>query len=128
MWQDYREKQVRKYKCAYMQELYDCHPDFRYTNPTMLPAVRLDAPATILYGQCIYLIGPTNGLIKIGYSKQLNQRRYEIAKEVGVPEVQVIATMPGDKRGEAKLHRRFDNLRVWKEWFQDQPEIREAFC
>jgi hypothetical protein len=106
------------------------HGDVYQIDPKFLPPLETDGAATILLGECVYLLNNADcGLLKIGYSKRLLYRMGEIAEEVGCSPKALtsLATVPGDKRLERKLHHRFADSRVVGEWFKDCPEIRREF-
>lgn len=101
------------------------------------PPLQADGPACILCEDCVYFIqfvgesGEENGLVKIGYSGQLVQRRHELAREyIGdrfrAGWLRVLGTVPGDRNREAIYHRRFHEFRVFGEWFEPHPDIIEA--
>lgn len=71
------------------------------------------------------------GLIKIGFSTNLSKRLKAISKGSSMPDgmtigpVVLLATEPGDRRREERLHRRFDRSRVGNsEWFRPSKALR----
>jgi len=59
--------------------------------------------------------------IKIGYTNRSIEERI---KELALPNVEVLAVIPGDRKDEANLHRKFRRWRIGRsEWFQPAPEI-----
>lgn len=71
------------------------------------------------------------GLIKIGFSTNLKKRLKDISKGSSMPDgmtigpVTLLATEPGDRNLESRLHRRFDRSRVDNtEWFRPSKALR----
>lgn len=61
--------------------------------------------------------------IKIGYSANPEER----ARGLSLPGTEVLASIPGDRQAETRLHKRFEHLRVGdSEWFTNAPEL-ESF-
>jgi hypothetical protein len=57
--------------------------------------------------------------IKIGHSIDVRRRLTE------VPHEQVLATVPGSPRDEARCHAAFKHLRTSGEWFRAEPDLLE---
>lgn len=65
--------------------------------------------------------GLSDDVVKIGYSDDPEKR----IKQLGLPDVELIAIFPGDITQETKLHRRFKHLRLGNsEWFKLDHELR----
>lgn len=63
------------------------------------------------------------GRIKIGCSGQPWRRAYKLS--TGNPNgVRILAAVPGRFADERALHRRFEHLRISREWFRADPELR----
>jgi hypothetical protein len=63
------------------------------------------------------------GRIKIGCSGQPWRRAYRLS--TGNPNgVQIVVAVPGRFADEHALHRRFAHLRISREWFRADPELR----
>lgn len=99
--------------------------------PRELP-VKMDGPASIIDGQCVYFMqfigkGGDEGLVKIGTTGQLRVRRHQIPAELGFPHKQrwfrVLGTIPGGRDLEQELHAKFDNFREFGEWFAPDPDL-----
>jgi hypothetical protein len=58
----------------------------------------------------IYFAQLETGAIKIGFSENLETRLPQLEADFGGPIV-LLATMPGDRRDEYRIHRRFNHLR-----------------
>src|SRR6266481_301165 len=68
-------------------------------------------------------------LIKIGWSKEPASRLRELS--TGNPNLELVATMEGNRKSETELHRRFSHLRHKGEWFRFDDEIKDfikAIC
>lgn len=64
-----------------------------------------------------------DGLIKIGCSQDPQRRQYRL--NTGNPKaIQWLGAVPGSRRDEAALHRRFRHVRVRGEWFRPDEELR----
>lgn len=64
----------------------------------------------------IYFIGPREGIVKIGFTTDLEERMRRL--QCGSPvALEVIATVAGDTRLEREYHRRFADARQHGEWF-----------
>ena len=73
---------------------------------------------------CVYFIETHDGaFVKIGYSIDLPQRFDQLG--VMMPGLRLIGYVPGTRRMEGRLHRRFDAHRERGEWFRQASEIRE---
>jgi hypothetical protein len=77
-------------------------------------------------GYVYFVLSPTNGLVKIGFSKSYPDARLNQLR-IGSPvPLERLAYFYATRRHERRLHRRFDHLWSHGEWFKDGPEIREA--
>lgn len=63
-----------------------------------------------------------NGLVKIGYSRQLRARIRGLQTGAGA-ELRVLRTIPGGRGIEAWLHDRFSDGRKHNEWFEFHPDM-----
>lgn len=59
------------------------------------------------------------GLVKIGWTSDLDQRMKE------VPNEEILGTVPGTMDDEKRCHIAFAHLRVKGEWFRPEPELME---
>jgi hypothetical protein len=73
------------------------------------------------YGVC-YFIGCEEGLVKIGYSANLNQR-FNTIKSGSLYKLSILATANGGRSREAFYHHKFAEHRFSGEWFSRCPEI-----
>jgi hypothetical protein len=74
----------------------------------------------------VYFIKDTNaGHIKIGVSHNPDRRRQTLEANRGTA-LMLLGTIDGGYKKEKELHRRFNHLRIFGEWFQDCPELRQA--
>jgi len=61
--------------------------------------------------------------IKIGHTDRDVDKR---VKEFALPDVEVLATVPGGRKKETDLHERFQHLRIGgSEWFENGQELTE---
>lgn len=67
----------------------------------------------------------SNGRIKIGYSRNVASRMKDLAG-ANPHELEVIATIPGGRALEAKIHAALAAHRLKHEWFEDCAEVRAA--
>jgi hypothetical protein len=65
-----------------------------------------------------------NGPVKIGYTENRDRRMREVQGMNGEV-LTVLATLPGGRKREAELHRRFAHLRRHGEWFEPGPELMD---
>jgi hypothetical protein len=73
----------------------------------------------------VYFIGAKAvGRVKIGYTDQLSDRFSALKTASPVP-LQLLATIPGDRRIEAVLHARFAHHHTHGEWFTLHGEIQD---
>jgi hypothetical protein len=79
----------------------------------------------IPYEEWVYFIQDSgSGLIKIGYSTNVNSRLQAIQQ--GMPtEVKLLKYIHGDKELESELHERFSESRQRGEWFKPTNELLE---
>lgn len=82
-------------------------------------------PAVRRTGQglpCVYFLRrKSDGLIKIGYSTNLELRLRDIRSGAGP--VEVLATIEGGAREESSLHLQFQKARKHGEWFRPVPDL-----
>ncbi len=72
----------------------------------------------------VYFIRADNGLIKIGKSNNPKERLK--ALQAGSPlKLRIVKTIPGGMNLEQKLHKYFDHLRQYGEWFKPNKELKE---
>jgi len=70
----------------------------------------------------VYLMfDPTRNRIKIGYSKNPESRLKTL--RTPIPELRLLKWIPGSKKDEASLHRKFKHLREPGEWFTGDPSL-----
>jgi hypothetical protein len=82
--------------------------------------MKTSATSTFVY----FIQEKAGGPIKIGFSGNPLKRLAEI--QTGYPrELMLLGTMPGGRREERDLHRRFGRFKTFGEWFQDDPVIVE---
>lgn len=73
----------------------------------------------------VYVIAADDvGLFKIGTSIDVHTRLQDIQYWSPVP-LRLLAQIMGDKRLEARIHRRFNHLRRRGEWFEATDELRQ---
>ena len=76
-----------------------------------------------VYGY-VYFAEAENGLIKIGYSGDLNNRIRNL--NGGSPiKIQLLASKPGTKNDEEKLHAKFKKYRKRGEWFEANSKLSD---
>ena len=64
----------------------------------------------------VYFAEAENGLIKIGYSRNVKKRLLEVQAEFGW-DVKLVGKVAGMRKEELKLHKTFGYLRHHREWF-----------
>ena len=69
----------------------------------------------------VYCVQDTNGLIKIGYTKNFKKR--VSSPEIGGKKVKRLGFFKGGFRQETQLHHNFQEHRVVGEWFKPAQEI-----
>ncbi len=84
-------------------------------SPVVSPWAKGDAPTPSSTGS-IYFIAAGNGMIKIGFSMDVQQRMESLQTMSPAP-LQLMGTMPGTVTDERRLHARFTPLRSHGEWF-----------
>ena len=101
--------------------------------PPRWSPLECDGPTTILYEPCVYFIQfardphRTDGLIKIGKTRQLYKRFFAIAKAHHWPPtyLRLLNTVPDRHDVERQIHRRFEHLHHHLEWFRPGPDLLE---
>lgn len=72
--------------------------------------------------ECVYFLRRLNdGLIKIGYTTQLEARLSSI--RTGAGPCELLASISGDTEVEREHHERFAHLRADGEWFRPEPDL-----
>lgn len=75
-------------------------------------------PSIIYFIRC----NAPQAFIKIGIARELANRLSML--QIGCPyDIDVVATMPGNRAAEAALHERFAHLRERGEWFREAPDL-----
>lgn len=72
--------------------------------------------AGIEFQQFVYLMRHSNGLIKIGFSRNPQSREKTLQAED--PRLEMIFSVESERSTERRLHQIFDSLRVRGEWFR----------
>ncbi len=70
----------------------------------------------------VYFVQATNGLIKIGNTKQLKWRFESLQGQSPLP-LEILATTPGNRTVEFAYHATFAEHRQHGEWFKPAPEL-----
>jgi hypothetical protein len=78
--------------------------------------------ACVGYPGFIYFIGGRTGPIKIGFTTQVQKRLQRLSSNSPIA-LRVLASRPGSKADEGRLHVRFQGSRLHGEWFNRTPEI-----
>jgi len=81
-----------------------------------------EPPKPKLPGYVYFLESADTGLIKIGFSTNVEQRARAI-ESMGGSAVRLLATKPGTFKTERRLHRRFAAWRTRGEWFEPNPAL-----
>lgn len=81
------------------------------------------APAPPTRKSVVYILR-SGDYIKIGFSRNFESRLASI-RSVSAHEIVIVAVMPGRKRVEFELHRRFAHLRHHHEWFRHEGDLAE---
>lgn len=88
-------------------------------NPSPADARPWSSPSSI---GAVYL-ARADDRIKIGFTtRAVHSRLRALSTTIG-REIHLLATYPGTRELEAALHRKFDDLRIRGEWFQDHDRI-----
>lgn len=88
----------------------------------LMASMRAPERTEATHDSAAYFIQAEPGtLIKIGVSTNPAKRFQSI--RTGNPNVRLLATMPGKRRDEQRLHLRFAKLRHKGEWFRPAPEL-----
>jgi hypothetical protein len=73
----------------------------------------------------VYFLQAGNGPIKIGYSGN-PLKRLKLLQNLIPMRLRILATQPGGREEEARLHRKFDDLRLeYGEWFDPEYRLME---
>lgn len=72
----------------------------------------------------IYFVKNSEGLIKIGYTKDIQKRLSTLMHDHG-QDLQLLKCICGTRYSEKSLHKRFSSLSVGKEWFRSNTELIE---
>jgi hypothetical protein len=83
----------------------------------------LEEPKQHWPGVVYFVRGVRSGLIKIGFTTNLKNRLSGL--RTGAGEIELLATIPGDRLIERAMHHRFSALRQFGEWFSPEVEIME---
>lgn len=70
----------------------------------------------------VYFASDADGLIKIGYTADLKQRRKTLRVSTK-RDLSILASVPGNRETERAYHMRFCRSRVEGEWFARHPDI-----
>ena len=74
-------------------------------------------------GEYIYFIKSiSNGLIKIGYTTNIN-KRFNGLKTMSPVDIELIKVINGDIKKEKDIHEKFKNIRHHGEWFSPSQEL-----
>jgi len=75
------------------------------------------------WNNCVYFIGcQTTKQVKIGFSANVTKRFNALKSQSPVP-LELLITIPGTKKDEKKLHKRFRKYRTHGEWFEPNKRI-----
>ena len=95
----------------------------RAKRPTAPPRIIAPLPTRASVAQpIVYFIGGDVGPIKIGMTASAANRLARIQSTCPFP-VRVLASMPGGRSEEMRLHRQFAASRLHGEWFERSPEL-----
>ena len=72
----------------------------------------------------IYFIQAENGLIKIGYSRDIKKRLQNL-RQSSPERLYLMKAVPGNRKAEQKIHWKFWKLRSHGEWFYPDRELLE---
>jgi hypothetical protein len=72
-------------------------------------------------GEVVYFLRAGDA-IKIGYTTNLAARKRALETASSVP-LELLASIPGDRSEEARLHREWGHLHIRGEWFQADEEL-----
>lgn len=70
----------------------------------------------------VYFAQRADGAVKIGFTDDVQRRLRELRPEHGP--LELLATIPGDKRTEGAFHRLYAEARLDGEWFRETPMLR----
>ena len=72
----------------------------------------------------IYFIQAENGLIKIGYTRNLKER-LDILRSMSHSKLTLLLVLKGDRKKESRMHEIFQDYRVHGEWFKPEKYLIE---
>lgn len=84
--------------------------------PKPVAPKQVEAPASV-----VYFIS-SGSLIKIGVTVELRKRFTSLQCGSPMP-LTLLASIPGDRSMEQKLHKQFSHLRTHGEWFKNDPSL-----
>ena len=83
------------------------------------PRARRKQAAQVEHGHIYFLL--SDNAVKIGWTSDLDQRMKSYS-----PGTKILAVMPGARKDETRLHRKFSHLRTnRREWFAYSPQVME---
>ncbi|MCI0488966.1 MAG: GIY-YIG nuclease family protein [Blastocatellia bacterium] len=78
--------------------------------------------STTRHGVIYFIQGNDGGLIKIGYTDDVDARFKDMQRGCPIP-LKVIGAFPGTMQDEKECHRQFAHLRSYGEWFYPSSEL-----
>ncbi|MEB3191101.1 MAG: YozE family protein, partial [Snowella sp.] len=84
----------------------------------------VNPPPPIEKSGCVYFIqSQGTHTIKIGYTSGQAQNRLKDLQTAHPYQLNILATLPGDRNYEKSLHQRFAEYRLKGEWFEPHPDL-----
>ncbi len=79
-------------------------------------------------GYIYFYLRDTDNAVKIGWTSDIFRRNKEIRKESSCQDAQLVllASFPGDKPDELRMHAKFEHLKIEREWFRYEGDLRLA--
>lgn len=74
-------------------------------------------------GWVYFILDGNRKRVKIGYSKNPASRLEQI--RTAIPAATLYYATPGNQTDEAELHRKYESIRISREWFRFSKEIRD---